>query len=109
MECRIRGADVHYVEHGAGVPLFALHGAGVDHREIEAAIEAVVPPTGYRRIYPDLPGVGRSTTAGLTRNDDVVDLLVDLVEGLTRGPAPPPRDFFRPHPAPGAAAPPAAA
>jgi hypothetical protein len=29
-----------------------LHGAGVDYREIEAAVEAIVPATGYRRIYP---------------------------------------------------------
>ena len=48
---------LHHVEHGSGVPLVALHGAGVDHREIEAAVEAVVP-AGYRRIYPDLPGWG---------------------------------------------------
>ena len=43
MECRINGVLVHYVEHGGGVPLVALHGAGVDHREIEAAIEAIIP------------------------------------------------------------------
>jgi hypothetical protein len=49
MECRIDEALVHYVEHGGGVPLVALHGAGVDHREIEAALEAVIPGTGYRR------------------------------------------------------------
>ena len=71
MECRINEVVVHYVEHGVGVPLVALHGAGVDHREIEAALEAIVPDTGYRRIYPDLPGMGLSTTGGLTCNDDV--------------------------------------
>ena len=74
VEQRVAAVLVHYVEHGGGVPLVALHGAGVDHREIEAAIEAVVPRTGYRRIYPDLPGMGRSTTDGLTCNDDVVAL-----------------------------------
>jgi hypothetical protein len=45
------------VEHGAGIPLVALHGSGVDDREIEAAVEAVVRSTGYRRIYPDLPAL----------------------------------------------------
>jgi pimeloyl-ACP methyl ester carboxylesterase len=87
MDCRINGTTVHYVEHGAGVPLLALHGAGVDHREIEAAIEAVVPDAGYRRIYPDLPGMGRTTADGLASNDDVVDLLGDLVDHLAGGPA----------------------
>jgi pimeloyl-ACP methyl ester carboxylesterase len=87
MECRISGVTVHFVEHGAGVPLIALHGAGVDHREIEAAVEAIVPDDGYRRIYPDLPGMGRSTTDGLTGNDDVVTLLGDVIDRLATGPA----------------------
>ncbi|MFE7415806.1 alpha/beta fold hydrolase [Rhodococcus sp. NPDC057529] len=86
MERRIDEAVVHWVEHGSGVPIVALHGAGVDHREIEAAIEAVVPGTGYRRIYPDLPGMGLSTADGLTCNDDVVTLLGDFIDGLGAGP-----------------------
>lgn len=87
MECRIKQAAVHYVEHGAGVPLVALHGAGVDHREIEAAVEAIVPRAGNRRIYPDLPGMGHSTSDGLTSNNDVVDLLGEFIERIARGPA----------------------
>jgi pimeloyl-ACP methyl ester carboxylesterase len=86
MECRIHDVLLHYVEHGDGVPLVALHGAGVDHREVEAAIEAVVPDTGYRRIYPDLPGMGLSTAGGLTCNDDVVTLLGDFIDHLGAGP-----------------------
>ena len=69
-----------------GMPLVALHGAGVDHREIEAAIEAIIPDSGYRRIYPDLPGMGRSTADGLTCNDDVVTLLGEFIDQLGAGP-----------------------
>ena len=87
MECRINGVAVHFVRHGAGVPLVALHGAGVDHREVEAAVEAIVPATGYRRIYPDLPGMGGSTTGGLTGNDDVVSMLGQFIDQLDEGPA----------------------
>ena len=76
---------VHHVEHGTGVPLVALHGSGVDHRETEAAVEAVVP-AGYRRIYPDLPGMGRSSAEGLDGNDDVVRRLCDFLEHLAAGP-----------------------
>jgi pimeloyl-ACP methyl ester carboxylesterase len=91
MERRIHGVLInsvliHYVEHGRGVPLVALHGAGVDHREIEAAIEAVMPGTGYRRIYPDLPGMGHSATGGLDSNDAVVALLADFIDSLKAGP-----------------------
>ena len=87
MECRINEVTVNYAEYGSGVPLVALHGAGVDHREIEAAVEAVVPDSGYRRIYPDLPGMGRSTTGGLACNDDVVALLADFVNRVAGEPA----------------------
>jgi pimeloyl-ACP methyl ester carboxylesterase len=86
MERRINDVLIHYAEHGSGVPLIALHGAGVDHREIEAAIEAVVPGPGYRRIYPDLPGMGRSTTGGLACNDDVVALIANFIDRLEAGP-----------------------
>lgn len=82
MECRVNGVLIHYAEHGSGMPLVALHGAGVDHREIEAAIVAVVPAAGYRRIYPDLPGMGHSTADDLTCNDDVVTLLGDFIGRL---------------------------
>jgi pimeloyl-ACP methyl ester carboxylesterase len=52
---------VHYVEHGEGLPVLALHGAGVDHREVMACLDPVLAAvSGYRRIYLDLPGMGRT-------------------------------------------------
>jgi len=86
MERRINDVLIHYVEHGVGMPVIALHGTGVDHREIEAAIEAVVPGAGFQRIYPDLPGMGHSTTGDLGCNDDVVALLADFIDRLEAGP-----------------------
>lgn len=77
---------IEYVEHGAGLPLVALHGVGVDHREPEAAMEAVLGGEDCRRIYPDLPAMGRSTAAGLSSNEDVVGLLGDAIESLNVGP-----------------------
>ncbi len=61
METRAGGVAVNHVEHGAGRPVLVLHGAGVDHREAEACFEpAFRGVAGYRRIYPDLPGMGRT-------------------------------------------------
>ncbi|WBM79938.1 alpha/beta fold hydrolase [Cryobacterium breve] len=95
MEYRIGDALIHYVAHGEGVPLVALHGAGVDHREIEAAVEdalrigegAASQRWGLRRIYPDLPGMGFSTAVGLTGNADVVTALCSFLDHLDAGPA----------------------
>jgi pimeloyl-ACP methyl ester carboxylesterase len=73
---------VHYAQHGGGTPVLALHGAGVDHREMMAALEPVFTDRpGYRRIYPDLPGMGRTPAPErIDSNDAVLELLGGLVE-----------------------------
>lgn len=38
MVCHIGQTTIHYVEYGTGIPVIAFHGAGVDHRDIEAAV-----------------------------------------------------------------------
>jgi pimeloyl-ACP methyl ester carboxylesterase len=75
---------VHYVEQGEGVAVLALHGAGVDHREVMACLEPVFGAlTGYRRIYPDLPGMGRTPApATIQSADDVLDVLLAFIDGV---------------------------
>jgi pimeloyl-ACP methyl ester carboxylesterase len=75
---------VHYAQHGSGTPVLALHGAGVDHREMMGALEPVFADRpGYRRIYPDLPGMGRTPAPErIDSNDAVLELLVGLVEAV---------------------------
>ena len=82
-----RGAHLHHVEHGAGQPVLVLHGAGVDHRETQACFEpALADVPALRRIYPDLPGMGRSSAPEtLCSADDVVDALLDFADELTGG------------------------
>ena len=80
----VSGVPVHYAEHGSGTPVLALHGAGVDHREIAGALEPIfsnVP--GFRRLYPDLPGMGLTPAPGtITSNDDVLDILLGLIDSI---------------------------
>jgi len=87
MEARAGEVAVHYEEHGAGRPVLVLHGAGVDHREAEACFEPVfrgVP--GLRRVYPDLPGMGRTRVSEEVRSaEDVLDVLLDLAREVTHG------------------------
>ena len=86
MQASIGDARVNYVQRGEGIPLVALHGAGVDHSDIESALESVQLPFGVRRIYVDLPGMGLSTGEGLDSNEDVVALLAEFIEHLGFGP-----------------------
>ncbi|QTE28148.1 alpha/beta fold hydrolase [Pengzhenrongella sicca] len=78
---------VHYVEHGAGRPVVVLHGAGVDHREAEACFEpCFVGRAGFRRIYPDLPGMGRTAApAELRGAADVLDVLLGFAAEIAGG------------------------
>ena len=89
MEVRVGQAVVHYVEHGTGRPVLVLHGAGVDHREAEACFELVLDGVaGLRRIYPDLPGMGRTTAPETLRGaDDVLGTLLSFADEVTGGTA----------------------
>ena len=75
---------VHYVERGDGTPVLLLHGAGVDHREPLGTVEpAFAHTSGYRRIYPDLPGHGRTPAPmSIASADDVLGALLDLIDDL---------------------------
>ncbi|TQS26094.1 alpha/beta fold hydrolase [Microbispora sp. KK1-11] len=84
MKAEIGGTSVHFVEHGDGIPVLALHGAGVDHREMVGSLEPVFRDRpGYRRVYPDLPGMGRTPVPDRLRgSDDVLDLLLGLIDAV---------------------------
>ncbi|MFV2143194.1 alpha/beta fold hydrolase [Isoptericola sp. G70] len=85
MDIRTEDVIFHSVEHGDGRPVLVLHGAGVDHRETEACFEpALEGISGLRRVYPDLPGMGRTPApASLRGADDVVDTLLDLADEVS--------------------------
>ena len=85
MEIRAGQVVVNYVEHGTGLPVLVLHGAGVDHREAEACFEPVFDDlAGLRRIYLDLPGMGRTAAPEtLCSAADVLDALLNFVEEAT--------------------------
>src|SRR4051794_470437 len=94
MKTRAGQVVVHYVARGTGRPVLVLHGAGVDHREAEACFEPVLDGVaGLRRIYPDLPGMGRTIAPGtLCSADDVLDTLLEFADQAIGGaPKPPPR------------------
>ena len=75
---------VHYVAQGEGSPVLALHGAGVDHREVMACLDPVLEASsGYRRIYLDLPGMGRTPAPETIRSaDDVLEILLAFIDGV---------------------------
>ncbi|MFI2362211.1 alpha/beta fold hydrolase [Promicromonospora sp. NPDC019610] len=84
----VDGVRVHYVEHGpqagAGVRTVVLvHGFPVDHRLMTGAFEPVLAGRqGWRRVYVDLPGMGRTVAPDVASTDDVFRILRGAVEAL---------------------------
>jgi pimeloyl-ACP methyl ester carboxylesterase len=78
----IRGIPVNYREIGEGRPVLLLHGMPTDHRHMVRAFEPVFERrTGWRRIYPDLPGHGLTPGADwIQAEDDKLQVALELVD-----------------------------
>lgn len=64
---------------GTGRPLVLVHGFSVDQRMLRA-LEPVLEPTGWRRIYIDLPWTEGGLNRDLTSSQAVADALVEALQ-----------------------------
>jgi pimeloyl-ACP methyl ester carboxylesterase len=72
---------LHHVAFGSGTPVLAIHGWTPDHRLMTGSLEPVfLRRPGYRRLYPDLPGMGATPAGTAASSDDVLTALLDLVD-----------------------------
>ncbi len=83
----IDGTAVYCETIGAGMPLIALHGWGVDHRLMSGCLEPAFASEGarlpYRRFYPDLPGMGRSPAdPRINGSDAMLDLVASFADAV---------------------------
>jgi len=61
MDCELKDITVHYELLGEGRPIIMLHGWSVDHRHMVSDMEPLFRQRdGWKRIYLDLPGHGRT-------------------------------------------------
>ena len=82
MQCETDKATIDYEAHGEGRPILFLHGwTMARHVEIDVYEKIFATRPGWRRIYPDLPGMGRSTAkAGLKNQDDMLETLLAFID-----------------------------
>jgi pimeloyl-ACP methyl ester carboxylesterase len=57
---------------GEGRPLLLVHGFGVDHRLLTPLDASIAAAGGWRRVYVDLPGMGRSADVPVGGTDEVL-------------------------------------
>jgi pimeloyl-ACP methyl ester carboxylesterase len=81
MKCDLVGISIFYESRGQGRPFVMLHGSPSDHARAMAQVEpAFRSRRGWRRVYPDLPGHGK--TPGAARIHDMDDYLSVVLEFL---------------------------
>jgi pimeloyl-ACP methyl ester carboxylesterase len=73
---------LNFVDRGEGTPVLALHGLPPDHRLMLRSLEELFGRRpGYRRLYPDLPGMGTSPAPqSIASSDDVLNAVQDFVD-----------------------------
>lgn len=82
MEVIVKSVPVYYEEYGTGIPVLMLHGTPVDHRWMAANMEPVFHNRlGWRRIYPDLPGRGKTPGAEwITTQDHILEVIIEFIQ-----------------------------
>jgi len=71
MTCEIQGISIYYEQYGEGKPVLFIHGWSMDHRLMSGCFEPVFNELrGYRRIYLDLPGMGKTPSADWIKSGD---------------------------------------
>lgn len=88
MRCEVANASVYYEEYGEGRPLLLLHGVPGEHQHLEDFMEPLFAHrSGWRRIYPDLPGAGGQTPGPdwMTNSGEIIDLIEAFVDAVISG------------------------
>lgn len=83
MRAATRHGEIDYEAIGEGSPFLNIHGWGCDRGLMKGSVEPVFARAGapkMRRIYLDLPGMGKSPApATIEGSDDMLDAIVDFI------------------------------
>lgn len=86
MKCVLDTATIDYEAHGEGRPILFLHGWTMNRRLEIADYEPIFTSrSGWRRIYPDLPGMGVSVAHDIRCQDDMLAALLTFIDKVLPG------------------------
>jgi pimeloyl-ACP methyl ester carboxylesterase len=87
MECELKNITVHYESFGEGRPIIMIHGTGVDHTYMLSDMEPLFKNRhGWKRIYPDIPGHGKTPGMDwITNQDSMLDVVLDFIDNIIPG------------------------
>ena len=84
MECELEKITIYYEILGEGFPILMLHGFEVDHRVLKGSIEPIFKNRpNYKRIYFDLPGMGKTSGEPWIRNSDqILEIVLKFIDKI---------------------------
>lgn len=84
MEYKIKDISINYEVIGEGKPILMIHGFYPDHRLMMGCMEPVFgDEKGYKRIYIDLPGMGKSESAEWIKDSDtMLEIVIQFIEEI---------------------------
>lgn len=87
MKCELERITIEYEVLGEGRPVVMLHGWPLDHRVMTSSLEPVFEKReGWKRIYPDLPGMGRTPGADwISSQDQVLEVVLEFIAKVAPG------------------------
>lgn len=82
MNFNIGNANIYYETFGEGKPIVMLHGFSPDHRLMTGCMEPIFQKRkGYKRIYLDLPGMGKSDSpTWISSTDDMLQAVITSIK-----------------------------
>lgn len=84
MICKIKNCPIYYEIIGEGYPIIMLHGFMPDHRLMKGCMEPVFKyRNNYRRIYFDLPGMGKTPGPNwLKSSDEMLNIVLEFIDNI---------------------------
>jgi pimeloyl-ACP methyl ester carboxylesterase len=82
----VKGVEVEYETFGEGKPVVMIHGFGVDRELLKGCMEPTFTNLrGWKRIYFDLPGMGKTPVPKELQNtDQMLGFVSEFIEKVVR-------------------------
>src|SRR5947209_7564054 len=82
MECNLGDIAIYYESYGTGRPIVMLPGRPSDHRVMQRFMEPhFAQRDGWLRLYPDLPGTGRTPAVDhLATHDAMLNAVLAFID-----------------------------
>ena len=87
MQCDLEDTTIYYETYGSGRPIVMLPGIPSDHGVIERFMEPLFAQRdGWLRLYPDLPGTGRTRGSDrLATQDQMLGAILAFIDSVIPG------------------------